>query len=56
MWKKIGEINLDLSSNPLIITNDDSYYIFEKENLYVATIGNYELLNLITILTSILLY
>ena len=43
VWKKIGEINLDLSSNPLIITNDDSYYIFEKENLYVATIGNYEL-------------
>ncbi len=43
LWKKIGEINLDLSSNPLIITNDDSYYIFEKENLYVATIGNYEL-------------
>ena len=43
VWKKIGEINLDLSTNPLIITNDDSYYIFEKENLYVATIGNYEL-------------
>ena len=43
VWKKIGEINLDLSSKPLIITNDDSYYIFEKENLYVATIGNYEL-------------
>ena len=42
-WKKIGEINLDLSSNPLIITNNDSYYIFEKDNLYVATIGNYEL-------------
>ena len=43
VWKRIGEINLDLSNNPLIITNDDSYYIFEKENLYVATIGNYEL-------------
>ena len=42
-WKKIGEINLNLSNNPLIITNGDSYYIFEKENLYVATIGNYEL-------------
>ena len=42
-WKKIGEINLDLSSNPLIITNNDSYYIFEKDNLYVATIGDYEL-------------
>jgi len=42
-WKRIGEINLDLSNNPLIITNDDSYYIFEKDNLYVATIGNYEL-------------
>ena len=43
VWKKIGEINLDLSSNPLIVSNNDSYYIFEKENLYVATIGNYEL-------------
>jgi hypothetical protein len=42
-WKKIGEINLDLSNNPLIITDNDSYYIFEKDNLYVATIGNYEL-------------
>lgn len=43
VWKKIGEINLDLSSNPLILTSEDSYYIFEKENLYIATIGNYEL-------------
>ena len=43
VWKKIGEINLDLSNNPLIITYNDSYYIFEKENLYIATIGNYKL-------------
>ena len=42
-WKKIGEINIDLSSNPLILTHDDSYYIFEKDKLHIATIGNYEL-------------
>ena len=43
VWKKIGEINLDLSRNPLILTSEDSYYIFEKENLFIATIGNYKL-------------
>ena len=42
-WKNIGEINLDLSSNPLIITNNDSYYIFDKDLLYIATIGNYKI-------------
>ena len=43
LWSKIGEINIDLSSNPLILTSEDSYYIFDKDFLYVATIGNYEL-------------
>ena len=43
-WKNIGEINLDLSSNPLILTNDSSYYIFDKEHVYIATVGDYKLL------------
>ena len=43
-WKNIGEINLDLSSNPLILTSDNSYYIFDKEHIYIATVGDYKLL------------
>lgn len=43
-WKNIGEINLDLSSNPLILSSDSSYYIFEKEHVYIATVGDYKLL------------
>ena len=43
VWDKIGEINIDLSNNPLILTCEDSYYIFEKDFLYIATIGDYKL-------------
>ena len=43
-WKNVGEINLDLSSNPLILTSDKSYYIFDEEHIYIATVGDYKLL------------
>ena len=43
-WKNIGEINIDLSRNPLILFSDNSYYIFDKEHIYIATVGDYELL------------
>ena len=50
--EKIGEINLDLSSNPLIITNNDSYYILKRKIFMSQQLVIMNLLNMITILTS----
>ena len=33
-WEKLGEINLDLSANPLIIPSETCFYIFDKDFFY----------------------
>ena len=33
-WEKLGEINLDLSANPLIIPSETCFYIFDRDFLY----------------------
>jgi len=33
-WEKLGEINLDLSTNPLIIPSETYFYIFDRDFFY----------------------
>ena len=33
-WEKLGEINLDLSENPLIIPSESCFYIFDRDFFY----------------------
>ena len=33
-WEKLGEINLDLSGNPLIIPSETCFYVFRKDFFY----------------------
>ena len=33
-WDKLGEINLDLSANPLIIPSETCFYVFDKDFFY----------------------
>ena len=33
-WEKLGEINLDLSANPLIIPSETCFYIFDSDFFY----------------------
>ena len=33
-WEKLGEINLDLSANPLILPSETCFYIFDKDFFY----------------------
>ncbi len=33
-WDKMGEINLDLSGNPLIIPSETCFYVFQKDFFY----------------------
>ena len=37
-WEKLGEINLDLSGNPLIIPSETCFYIFDKDFFYHVSI------------------
>ncbi len=37
-WDKLGEINLDLSANPLIIPSETCFYIFDKNYFYQVQI------------------
>jgi hypothetical protein len=37
-WDKLGEINLDLSANPLIIPSETCFYIFHKDFFYQVQI------------------
>jgi hypothetical protein len=37
-WDKLGEINLDLSENPLIIPSETCFYIFDKDFFYQVQI------------------
>ena len=37
-WDKLGEINLDLSANPLIIPSETCFYIFDKDFFYQVQI------------------
>ena len=37
-WDKLGEINLDLSGNPLIIPSETCFYIFDKNFFYQVQI------------------
>jgi len=37
-WKNLGEINLDLSDNPLIIPAETCYYVFKKDFFYQVQI------------------
>lgn len=37
-WEKLGEINLDLSNNPLIIPSETCFYVFDKEFFYQVQI------------------
>ena len=37
-WDKLGEINLDLSENPLIIPSETCFYIFHKDFFYQVQI------------------
>ena len=38
MWDKLGEINLNLSGNPLIIPSETCFYIFHKDFFYQVQI------------------
>ena len=38
MWDKLGEINLDLSANPLIIPSETCFYVFDKSFFYQVQI------------------
>ena len=33
-WNNLGEVNLDFSENPLIISSESCYYIFDKNHFY----------------------
>ena len=37
-WEKLGEINLDLSGNPLIIPSETCFYVFHKDFFYQVQI------------------
>ena len=37
-WDKLGEINLDLSANPLIIPSETCFYVFDKDFFYQVQI------------------
>ncbi len=37
-WEKLGDINLDLSGNPLIIPSETCFYIFDKDFFYQVQI------------------
>ena len=37
-WDKLGEVNLDLSGNPLIIPSETCFYIFDKNFFYQVQI------------------
>ena len=37
-WEKFGEINLDLSGNPLIIPSETCFYVFHKDFFYQVQI------------------
>ena len=37
-WDKLGEINLDLSGNPLIIPSETCFYVFHKDFFYQVQI------------------
>ena len=37
-WEKLGEINLDLSKNPLIIPSETCFYIFDRDFFYQVQI------------------
>ena len=37
-WDKLGEINLDLSGNPLIIPSETCFYVFDKDFFYQVQI------------------
>ncbi len=37
-WEKLGEINLDLSKNPLIIPSETCFYVFDKNFFYQVQI------------------
>ena len=37
-WDKLGEINLDLSLNPLIIPSETCFYVFDKDFFYQVQI------------------
>jgi len=37
-WDKLGEINLDLSANPLIIPSETCFYVFHKDFFYQVQI------------------
>ena len=43
-WKSLGEVNLDLSSEPLIIPSESYYYIFHKDFFYHVQIENKKIL------------
>ena len=37
-WENLGEINLDLSGNPLIIPSETCFYVFDKDFFYHVNI------------------
>jgi len=37
-WEKLGNINLDLSSNPLILSSETCFYVFDKDFFYQVQI------------------
>ena len=43
-WKKLGDINLDFFSNPLIIPAETCFYVFEKDFFYQIQISKQKII------------